>query len=325
MTMEESIRGFAGQFAFDPVVEHVDRLKRFDRFIVSGMGGSHLAADLVRAWNPSLDLVIHEDYGLPALKPDHLQNALFIASSHSGDTEEVLDGFDTALKKHLPVAVISTGGALLARAKKEETPHIQVPDGGLQPRAALGFSTKALLKLMGEREALKEISCLADTLVPAAEEERGRQLAMRISGKAPLIYASRRNQAVAYNWKIKCNETGKTPAFTNVFPELNHNEMTGFDVGKSARSLAAQFAVIILKDNEDDPRIIRRMTILAELYRDRGIMVEEIPLKGEGRFNRIFALLILADWFALHTARNYGVNPNEVPMVEEFKNKMKEI
>ena len=148
-------------------------------------------------------------------------------------------------------------------------------------------------------------------------------LAATLVGKVPVIYASHRNAAIAYNWKIKMNETGKIPAFMNVIPELNHNEMTGFDVHKSTEKLINNFYTLILRDEEDDPRIHKRMEILERLYNKRDIPTEIIAIEGTGRFEKIFSSLYLADWVAYYTAQEYGSDPDNVPMVEEFKKLMK--
>lgn len=319
MDMREAITKQNSQLAFEPEIEFPDRLKTYERFVVSGMGGSHLAADIVKCANPLIDMIVHSDYGLPAFNAEHIERRLFIASSYSGNTEEVLDGFEVALARNMPMCAIAVGGKLLDRAEKEKVPYIKMPDIGIQPRLALGFSMKALLKITGQDNASAELQVLADTLIPSSFEHAGKKLAKRMAGRIPLVYASARNSAVAYNWKIKCNETGKIPAFMNVFPELNHNEMTGFDAIESAAPFSAHFYAILLRDGEDHPRVRQRMEILEHLYNKRGIPTEIIAVTGTGRFEKIFSSLYMADWVAYYTAEHYGADSSNVPMVEEFK------
>lgn len=318
--MRDAIKNFSKQFAFGPVVENAEKLKQYEGFIMAGMGGSHLVADLLRVWKPELDVTVHSDYGFPTdLKPEWLERMLFIASSYSGNTEETLDAYEEAGKKGMARAAIAVGGKLLARAKEDGVPFVQIPDTGIQPRLALGFSLKAFFKILGEENTLVELTALAQTFQPTEYESPGKELAERLKGFVPVIYASRRNSAIAYNWKIKFNETGKIPAFMNVFPELNHNEMTGFDVAPSTAGLSRHFYFIFLKDPADDERIVRRMTTTAQLYSDRGLPVEVVEISGVSIFEKIFSSLLLADWAAYYTAEGYGVESEEVPMVEEFK------
>ena len=318
--MRDAIEDFAKQFAYDPLVVHAEKLPRVDAFVVAGMGGSHWAADLLKIWKPDLNVTIHSDYGMPLhIKPEWLSRMLFIASSYSGNTEEPIDAYQRAGEHGAMRVVVAAGGKLLAMAKVDGVPYIQLPDTGIQPRSALGFSMKALLKIMGEQDALLEISRLSDTLKPAGYEAEGKALAEKIKGCVPVIYASARNAAIAQNWKIKFNETGKIPAFSNVFPELNHNEMTGFDVSDATRDLSRNFFFIFLKDVADDPRIIKRMGVTEDMYRNRGLQTTALDMRSASVFEKIFSSLLVADWAAYYTAEAYGLESEQVPMVEEFK------
>lgn len=316
--MEEAIKNFSRQFSYEPRVEG-GPLKKYGGFIIAGMGGSGLAGALLKTWDPSLKVVIHRDYGLPLLPKKELQKYLFIANSYSGNTEETLDFFTKTLAAGLPAVAISTGGKLLQLAEKNGVARVRMPDIGIQPRMALGFNFRALLKVMGKNKVLKETGKLSRLLSPGAYRARGHELAKKIKKRIPVIYASPRNEALAYTWKIKFNETGKIPAFYNIFSELNHNEMTGFSAEKGARRLAKNFHFVFLHDTEDHPKIQKRMKITKQLYADRKLPVETIDLRGKNVFHKIFSSLVLADWASYYAAEQYGVEPEQVPMVEEFK------
>lgn len=317
--MGKAILDFGKQFAFLPRVENARKLDAHGKFTVCGMGGSNLVMGLLKIVDPTIVAVEHRNYGLPALSAAALKDRLNIAVSYSGNTEETLSSFDEARKRHLPLAAVATGGKLLARAKKHGVPYVQIPDTGIQPRLALGFMAKALLKLMGYTKLSVQAAALSSTLKPGLFEERGKRLARTLKNHVPVIYVSDANRMIAYNWKIKFNETGKIPAFCNVFPELNHNEMTGFDSKPRSRHLSKLFHVILLKDSDDHLRIQKRMEVTARLYRARKLSVEIVPLSGENTLHKIFSSLILADWTAYYTAMQYGLESEQVPMVEEFK------
>ncbi len=325
MNMKEAIKNFNKQFEYEPSVVNADKLERKDKFIVAGMGGSHLAAGLLKIWKPELDLTIHRDYGLPAVSAKELSENLIILSSYSGNTEEVTDAEETIdvreniIKKDLTSAVVSTGGELIELAKEDATPYIQIPDTDIQPRNALGYSLKALLKVIGDEDTLEELSNLSQTLDPTEYEEKGKELAEKLKSKVPVIYSSTRNQPIAYNWKIKLNETGKVPAFYNVLPEMNHNELEGYSV----EELSKNFHFIILKDEDDDERVGKRMEVLEKMYKDKGLSVDAIEIEGKDKYHKVFASLILADWTAYYIAEIYGQNPENVSTIEEFKKLIK--
>jgi glucose/mannose-6-phosphate isomerase len=318
--LPQDIKDYASQFNYQPVLENAGKLKKkFGKFIVVGMGGSHLAADIIKAWHPELDLTIWANYGLPKLNEKVLKESLIILSSYSGNTEETLDAFAAASAKRYPVAVISSDGKLIRLAIRAGVPYVRMPHENIQPRMATGVSLMAMLTIIGEKTWLLEARELAKQLHPVREERRGQDLAKRLYGSVPVIYVSAKNAAIGYNWKIKLNETGKIPAFTNVVPELNHNEMTGFDAKEKTTSLSREFRFVFLKDGLDDRRILKRMSVLEKLLHDRGFKVEIVLLQGKTEIQKIFNALILVDWTAYHTAKLYGVDPEQVPMVEEFK------
>ncbi len=275
---------------------------------------------MLKVWDPYLDLYIHQDYGLPSLKDEVLRKSLVILSSYSGNTEEVLEAYNLAGEAKLTMAVVTVGGKLLAAAQQDRIPYIALPNTDIQPRSALGFSFKAFLKLVGaEKEVLQEIGQLASSLDQVISEREGKALAARLKGFVPVTYASSKNLPIAYNWKIKFNETGKIPAFYNILPELNHNEMTGFDVKLSTRALSDKFYFLILKDTTDHPKILTRMEVLAKLYEDRKLKIEMVEMREARIFQKMFSSLLLADWAAYYTGEGYGLETEQVPMVEEFK------
>ncbi len=317
--MKSVINDFPKQFSFIPEIVHRDGYKGTAPFVVIGIGGSHLAADLIKAIRPDLNLTVHTNYGLPALTDADLRKASVILVSYSGNTEEVVEALEQCRKKKIKPLIISTGGKLIELAREYKLPHILIPATGIQPRMAIGYSFKALLKAVGDEKLLKESTTLYRSLKPEKLEGAGKRLAKLIYGKVPVVYASTRNTALAYNWKIKFNETGKIPAFYNVLPEMNHNEMTGFDVKPTTKMLSKNFYFLILVDDEDNQRVLTRMEVLEQLYCERKLDVVTVKISGASRLEKIFSSILLADWTAFYTAKNYGVESEQVPMVEEFK------
>lgn len=316
------INNFSSQFAYEPDIQNGEHLATSHAYIVAGMGGSALAAELMRARDTQREIFIHRGYGLPVVSESVLKRSVLIAISYSGNTEETIDAFTHAYARGMSVAVIASGGKLIELAREHNVPFIQIPNTGIQPRHANGFILKALMKLMGNEAGFAEAGALVALLDPSRYEQEGKTLAEKVNGKVPVIYASQENGAIAYNWKIKFNESAKIPAFCNVFSELNHNEMTGFDVIDSTRTLSEKIHFIFLIDENDHPRITKRMELTRQLYLARGLRVEVIKVEGESMWHGIFASLVLADWVAYYCAMQYGTEPEQVPMVEEFKKMM---
>jgi glucose/mannose-6-phosphate isomerase len=315
--MEQAVKNFSKQFSFDPEIKNISALQKKNCFIVSGVGGSALSADLLKVWDPKIELIVHRNFGLPMIAEHRIKEYLFIASSYSGNTEEVLDGLFEALKRGMAVAIVAKGGKLIEEAKAKNLPYIELVDYEIPTRLALGLSAKAILKLMGETAGFDELSSIKD-LDPMAQKEAGRELSKSLTGHIPMIYASQKNMPLAYAWKIQFNEISKTPAFANRFPELGHNEINGFDGSGMAGELAKKFCFVFLRDLSDDPRIQKRMEAIQGILTERGLRFKVVELKGNG-FNKIFSSLLLADWSAYDMANSYGNNKDAVSVVDKLK------
>lgn len=321
MTTLEAIQQFSKQFEYEPVIENGGGFEpqKYGRFIFCGMGGSVLAPDLLRIVNPALDIIVHRDYGLPTLSDEVLKNCLIVINSYSGNTEETLSAFNLGVKKNLPMAVITTGGELLKLAQEKGTPYIQMPNMGIEPRMALGLNLRALLKIIGDANRTEELSSLSVELSPSDYESAGQSLSGKIKNSIPLVYSSRSNGPIAYAWKVIMNETAKVPAFSNVFPELNHNEMVGFELPNLSRN----FCFVFLKDNDGNQKITKRMEVTANLLEERQLAVSNIELSGKNIFHKIFSSIITAHWTAYYLSQLSGTHPDGVPMVEKFKELIK--
>ena len=320
--MEKAIRDFGTQFDYVPEIFNKENIKSFKKVIVLGMGGSNLAPGILSIFDPKLDIYVHRDYRLPERENSFFDDSLIIASSYSGNTEEVLSGLNEASDKNLNVSVISAGGKLIEFAKEKKLPYIEVPNTKVQPRSALGFSFIALSYLVNSQIAIDGIEKTKGKINPGDFEIEGKNLAEKISGKTPIIYSSNKNLAIAYNWKIKLNETGKIPAFYNVIPEMNHNEMTGFDLNDKTKIYAERFIPIFLVDATDNSKIVKRMEVTQSLYEGEGLECIKLNLRKGCVSEKVFSSLILADWIAYYTAINNGAEANNVPMVEDFKKKI---
>jgi glucose/mannose-6-phosphate isomerase len=246
-----------------------------------------------------------------------------VASSYSGNTEEIISFFEAARARGLNLAVVASGGRLLDLAREHGVPYAALPTDGIQPRVAIGYALKALLALMGREDLAAEVTALALSLKPAERKGEGAALAGRLAGRAPLIYAGTRHWPLAYAWKITFNETAKRLAFANVLPEANHNELEGFDGPEAERAaLAEGYAPIFLTDPAGDARLARRFEVLEQLLTGRGLHAETVPLAGGTVWEKIFNSWFLANWTALALAQTRGLDPAAVPLIEELKKRL---
>lgn len=296
----------------------------FTNVVVSGMGGSSLPMDILRTYLNSLysrgeikefELIQNRTYSLPH---ESYNNCLNIFSSYSGTTEETLSSLEEAIKNNLPSIGIATGGKLIEMCQANNLPFVVLP-AGIEPRYATGYFFGALVQIFSNQELTshkaKDIIELSGKMEKEVLhlEDRGKELAELLVGKTPIIYASDKFKSVAMIWKIKINESATTPAFYNVFPELNHNEMAGWNRPQG------KFHIITLLDKDEHPQVVKRMRITAEFLKEKGTDTTIIEMEGSDILNKIFNTLFLGDWVAYYLALAYGQDPTPAKMVNDFK------
>jgi glucose/mannose-6-phosphate isomerase len=293
------------------------------------MGGSAIAGDLVFGLAqdrlPFPTLVVR-DYRWPrAVGPD----ALAVLSSYSGATEETLALLAEAEARGVPRVGLTTGGALAARLTAAKAPWRGLP-AGLPPRAALGYSVVSLARLLealgdpGEGEASwqEALAVLDDgnaRCAPAAPEETNpaKALARALVGRAVLVYgAAGRTAAVARRMKGQINENAKTPAFDSLLPEMNHNEIVGW---QSLADLHARFAAVFLADASDSPRIVKRREVTATILSEEGVETHVVDAVGQSPLARLLSLVQFGDWVSYYLAVLSGVDPTPIVKIDRLK------
>jgi len=108
--------------------------------LVIGMGGSGIGAEFVNeitSQERKVPLLVCKGYEYPNYIGE---NSLVICSSYSGNTEETLVGYEFAKSRGAKVVCISSGGALIKRAKEDGNSYAELPNHGAPPRACLGYS-----------------------------------------------------------------------------------------------------------------------------------------------------------------------------------------
>ena len=188
---------------------------------------------------------------------------------------------------------------------------------------AIGYAMLALLRMLGKPEHEAKLRAAGGALDTAAIKAAGETLAEKLRERLPLVYASRANEAIAYFWKITFNETAKIPAFTNAVPEVCHNELSGFDVVPSTASLSQNMTGIFLHDLSDNPRNEKRLTLIAELMREKGLGALDAELSGSDAFSKTLSGVLTGVATALALAHHYGVPDAKTPLISDFKSRMK--
>lgn len=301
--------------------------------VIAGLGGSAIGGDLIRMVSQGrsvIPIVVNRDYTLPAFVDE---KTLVITSSYSGNTEETLASYGEALKRKAKILVITTGGELKKKAQADEVPVITIP-GGLPPRAALGYSFFPLLVVLEEQGILPKKHFKIDETINLLKQTRNhfhpevpenenpaKLLARKLHGKLPIIYGSSGvTEVIAVRWKGQFNENAKHPAFYNVFPELNHNEIMGYE---GDRALLSIMEVVILRSPDENERIKKRIDITKSLIEEVVSGVTEIWPKGESVLERMMYQILFGDYVSAYLAILNQKDPMEIDFINTLKDRMK--
>jgi glucose/mannose-6-phosphate isomerase len=309
--------------------EHDGRV--ITRVVVAGMGGSALAALLVKSWlkaELAVPFEVVRTYDLPGYVDS---STLVITSSYSGNTEEVLSSLEDARSRGAQVAIIAAGGKLIEIAEREDITHVQLPSH-LQPRMAVIYNLRALVALLGHfsitsHMAFDEIAATADWLASetakwtsdvSTDKNYAKQLALTAVGKTPVFYAGSLMSPVAYKWKISWNENAKNVAFWNELPEFNHNEFMGW----TSHPVEKPFAVFDLVSELEHAQILKRFEVSDRLLSGRRPKSTVVNLEGDSEIAQMLWGSILADFVSIYVAILNGVDPTPVPLIEKLKQEL---
>ncbi|HWD84573.1 MAG TPA: bifunctional phosphoglucose/phosphomannose isomerase [Solirubrobacteraceae bacterium] len=294
--------------------------------VVAGMGGSSIGGALARAVlgdRASRPIVLARGYALPSwTDPD----TTVLCASYSGETEETLAAYEAAQALGARTVVVTTGGPLAEEARRDGVPVVPLP-GGFQPRAAVAYLLVTALEvatLCGAGEALhSEIDVaaahaerLAERWGPESPEtSAAKALARGLHGTIPQIAGAGLTAPVAYRWKTQINENAKLPAFAGELPELDHNEIVGWE--QAGR--LAPFSAVFLDDSDLHPRVRRRFELTRGLIASHGAQTFRIDTEGETRMERLISVLLLGDLMSLYLAVLIGVDPANIEVLTSLK------
>jgi glucose/mannose-6-phosphate isomerase len=297
--------------------------------IVAGMGGSAIGGWLARGVlgdRAQRPIVLARGYELPAWTTPE---TMVLCSSYSGDTEETLAAFEAAGAAGAHRIVATTGGKLAAAARAARVPVVPLP-GGFQPRVAVAYSLVVVLEvaaLCGVSESLRsEIDVAAahtEQLIaswgPDGSQEHSanspKDLARGLHGTIPQIAGAGLTAPIAYRWKTQFNENAKLPAFWNELPELDHNEILGWE---SAPALG-RFSAVFLDDADLHPRIRQRIELTRGLIAGVGAPTFRVETEGVTPTERLLSLTVLGDLVSLYLAVLRGVDPTPVAVLDHLK------
>ena len=297
--------------------------KKYTSIVFCGLGGSAISGDLLNDYLSGelrFPFIVIRGYNLPSFVNEE---TLVIISSYSGNTEETISCFEQALTKKFRIIVITSGGRIRDIAEKNKIPVINL-QSGFQPRYALGQGFFSLLRLMqelgfsDEEKNVDKIKSLWEHRAKeySLNENRALHLADELVGFIPVIYSAEFLVSSAYRFKSQLNENSKLHAFVNSIPEMNHNEIIGWESYKEKQLFAKVFFLI---DKEYNLQNVKRFEILRQIFNEKKIEVLTLSSDQTTKKVRIMDLIFLFDWITFYTSIVRGFDPSEIDFIHRMK------
>ena len=301
----------------------------FENILISGMGGSAIAGDLLAAYlakSCPLPILSHRDYGIPAWVS--AEKTLVIACSHSGNTEETLSTFEAAKTLGCRIVAVTTGGKLAAATKAAGFP-VWIFNHTGQPRSAVGFGFVLLISILSklglipnpEKDLLDAVSLMRKELVkyqPSSlvNQNPAKRLAGQLVGRNITIIGSGLLAPLGRRWKGQINELAKAIATFDTLPEADHNSMAG--TTNPDEVLVKNFALFLYCDS-DHPRNSKRAKLTQNSYMVNGINTDSYTAAGNTPMEQLWTTLHMGDYVAYYLAMLYEIDPTPIDAIQHFK------
>ncbi len=306
--------------------------ERIQNILYLGMGGSAIAGDLLYD-------VLFDDLHVPLdvvrgyIPPGYCNaRTLVLVSSYSGNTEETLSSMEKVRRSGAQIVAITSGGKLAHIAAEEGWPILSLPQG-LPPRQSLGYLFFPIYHLLGHLQLIDHYQKDLHSLTKFIKDKSKRNeyphgggkilslnLAHTIQNKIPVFYSTAPYlRTVSRRWQNQMHENAKSLAFANVLPEMNHNEIVGWEL----ESEWLKGLIAIFLENEDPhPRIKKRIELSQKIIKNRGVQVVKIYSSGKTRLEKVFSLIVLGDWVSYYLAMSYKKDPIQIANIDYLKGEL---
>ena len=293
-------------------------LDKVHRVVFMGMGGSAIAGSIIKDICPHLELIVERNY-FPSATID--ENTLLIICSYSGNTEETLSYYNHASSLTNNIFGITSGGKLLELLKKENRNHCILPSG-YPPRSILGYVLTVLIGLLDEEGLLEllNIELLQDYSDKfSSEDNEVFSLAKKIHSTLPVIITEEDLSSIGYRFKCQLNENSKMLSYNVTLPEMNHNEIIGWDSKLIDKNLFSLIWIDITW-----PANIKRMDITNKILKNKNSSNHhiQIPSELQNDLSGLFYLINYLDWLSYWCAYLNKVDINAIESIDILKKEL---
>jgi glucose/mannose-6-phosphate isomerase len=293
--------------------------------VITGLGGSGIGgsaiADLVSG-EARVPITVNKNYDIPAFVGRH---TLVIACSYSGNTEETLQAVQKAEEQGAIIACISSGGTLKSKAEKNGWNCLSMI-GGNPPRSMFAYPFSFLLyylRAYGVIDTEAQAYIQAGIKLLEAEQENikaaAEELAQKLQDSTVQILACSGNLGVAARMRQQLNENAKMLCWEAEVPEMNHNELVGWEGGNK------MFSCLFLRRESDNPRNQKRMDIIKGIIAEKTPHVFELWAKGDSDIERALYLVHFGDWVSYYLSELNEVDIMDIKSIDLLKSELSKL
>ncbi len=290
--------------------------------VVSGLGGSGIGANMVYDMvgnQLKIPFTVNKDYSIPSWVNEH---TLFIVSSYSGNTEETIEALEKAIEKGALISGISSGGKLAEMAEAHNFGLIKIP-GGMPPRACMGYSLVQQLFTLNHYGFINDdfIHELQNTieLLNSKQDEIdafAKEIAEEVIDKIMIFYAPDGYESLAVRWRQQINENSKLLCWHHILPEMNHNEILGWE------DEAENLAPIFFETDLVYKRTAKRFELTKQVVSNLVPKIYEIGVNGGSKIEGMLYMAHIADWLSLHLAEMRKLDPTSIETINFLKGEL---
>lgn len=324
--MKELIQNFSGQLLDALSIGKKAGLKlgagSYHHVVVSGLGGSGIGGSIVQEFvfdQIRIPFIVNKDYFIPKFVD---KNTLFIACSYSGNTEETLQAVSLARKTGATIVCVSSGGELAAEARRFGFHLIEIPSG-MPPRSCLGYAFIQLLYILKYARLItgsfeSQIQQGIERIKHDSKQinQKASDLAKNLNGKVVAIYSIAGREGLAIRFRQQLNENSKILAWSNVIPEMTHNEIVGW------RAKNESVAVVCCYHADDYDRNLQRMKVLKKVVKTYSNQWNDLVIKGSSYWEKAIYFIHLTDWVSFYLSELNGQDAVEVKVIDTLKKAM---
>lgn len=298
--------------------------------VITGLGGSAISGDVLRNFlqgELKVPLIVNRTYQMPSFAG---RNTLVIASSYSGNTEETISALKDAVSRGCRIVAITTGGEVERIASENGIPVVKL-QSGFQPRYALYNSFFTLLRVMQDAGFISSQEQTVGSIISSLERlaiewgsETGEayRFAEQLAGYVPVIYSvTDMNDSAGRRFKGQLNENSKVHAWNAEYPEMNHNEIVGWE---SFRQSGVNYKIVMLYDDEFHPRVKKRIDVIKELLGGENVVILTFKGSAPSFRERLIETHYFCDWVSYYLALLNQKDPGEIDFIHYLKKRMSE-